>query len=467
MRNSKEQPQPQALDLEEAVLGAIMIEQNILNKVIGIVEPDDFYKDIHQIIFSAILDLDQAGKPIDILTVSNALETTGNLKEVGGPAHIAELSSKTSTAAHIVGHALIVKEKSVQRKYINLANDLIKSAYDSDDIANLISLVNDRQDEITESLFQSDGISYQDAMKESLREAEQRQKLSQKGEYSGITTPLVVLNQITNGFQKGELVVLAGRPSMGKTALALAIAKKAALAGERVLLFSLEMKGVRLTDRALIGESGVDPDNFKSGKLSEQDWNELEKAQERLSTAGIYLYDTSGINLDFIRSRSRIMKKKDRCGMVIIDYLGLIDSKHNKNMNREQEVAEISKRSKALAMELDIPVILLSQLNRSCELRADKRPNLSDLRESGAIEQDADLVGLIFRAEHYEIFEYDDGVSTKNIGELNIAKNRNGKTKTIKFKYNKSMTQIYDMEPPGIVIPQEEISFKDRQFSDS
>jgi len=466
MRKSKEQPQPQAPELEKAVLGAIMIESNILNQVIGIIQPDDFYQDIHKIIFSAILDLDRQDKPIDILTVTEAIRRDEKLKEIGGPAYIAQLSGKVATGEHITGHARIVKEKSIQRKYIALGNELINSANNSDDIADLINLVNDSQDQITDSLYQSEGTPVLDSTDESLKEAEQRQKLALKGEFTGITTPLVELNRITGGFQKGELIVLAGRPSMGKTALALAIAKKAALAGEKILMFSLEMKSVRLTDRILIGESGIDPDDFKAGKISDQDWIELEKARNKLSTAGIHIYDSSLVNMDYIRSRSRIMKKKDQCDMVIIDYLGLIDSRYNKNQNREQEVAEISRRLKALAMELDVPVIILSQLNRSCELRADKRPNLSDLRESGAIEQDADLVGLIFRPEYYGI-ETVNNASTKNIGELNIAKNRHGRSKTIKFKYNKSMTEIYDMEPPGTVIPEENIDFKNRQFSDS
>lgn len=455
---------PQAPDLEKAVLGAVMIEKDILNEITGIIAPEDFYRESHQIIFSAILDLDRNNKPIDILTVTESLRSAGKLEEVEGPAYIAQLASKVATGAHITGHARIIKDKSIQRKFIEFGNDLNKLAYDPDDIEDLIILANNNLEEITESLYKTEGISLQDSIDDFMKEAEQRQKLAAKGECIGINTPLADLTNITGGFQRGELIVLAGRPSMGKTALALAAAKKAAQEGNYVLLFSLEMKAIRLTDRLMTGESEVDPNDIKKGKLSEQDWERLENARGILRDKRIRIYDDPIMNVEYIRARSRIMKKKGQCDMIIIDYLGLIDSKVNKNQLREQVVADISRRSKSLAGELNVPVILVSQLNRGVESRQNKRPLLSDLRESGAIEQDADLVGLIFRPEYYEILEYDDHTSTKNTGELNIAKNRNGKTKTIMFKHNESMTQIYDMPRPGDQEPVHEVDFKTRQF---
>jgi replicative DNA helicase len=457
---------PQAPDLEKVVLGAIMIEKNILNDITGIIGPKDFYLENHCIIFEAILDLDRDDKPIDILTVTEFLRSAGKLKEVDGPAYIAHLSGTASTADHITGHAHIIKQKSIQREFIKLGNDLNKLAYNPNDIEDLITLVNDKLEEITESLYKTEGIELQDSINNSLKEAKQRQKLTTEGKCIGIRTPLLELTKLTDGFQKGELIVLAGRPSMGKTALALVIAKKAAMDGNYVLFFSLEMKNERITDRLLIGTSEIDPADFKGGTLSKQDWERLEKARVFFKDSRIRYYDDSIMNIEYIRARSRIMKKKNKCDMIIIDYLGLVDAKFNKNQNREQVVSEISRRAKHLAGELNVPIILISQLNRSCELRADKRPHLSDLRESGAIEQDADLVMLVYRPEFYEILEYDDGSSTKRIGELNIAKNRNGRTKTIKFKYNGSMTQIYDMPRPGDEEPVYDEDYKTRQFKD-
>jgi replicative DNA helicase len=457
---------PQAVDFEESVLGAVMIEKDILNEITGSIAPEDFYLEIHQIIFSAILDLDRNNKPIDILTVTESLRNAGKLNEVEGPAYIAHLSGKVATGEHIAGHARIIKQKSIQRKFIEFGNDLVKKAY-TNNIEDLIVLTNDKLEEITESLYKTEGIELKDSIDDFMKEAQQRQELYKRGEFIGICTPLVELTRLTGGFQRGELIVLAGRPSMGKTALALAAAKKAAQEGNYVLLFSLEMKAIRLSGRLMTGESEVDPNDVKRGKISEQDWQRLENASGILQDKRIRIYDDPLMNIEYIRARSRVMSKKRQCDMIIIDYLGMIYSKPEKNQLREQVVADISRRSKSLAGELDVPVILVSQLNRSCELRSDKRPHLSDLRESGAIEQDADLVGLIFRPEYYEILEYADNISTKNTGELNIAKNRNGETKTIKFKYNESMTQIYDMPRPGEIEPVDNKDFKTSQYADN
>lgn len=459
---------PQALDLEQAILGAVMIEKESLDEVIGVLSPDDFYKESHRIIYEAILDLDRDEKQIDILTVTESLEKTKKLTKAGGSLYITQLTGKVATAQHIQEHVLIVKEKSLQRQLIAFGNNLIRSSYDPEDIEDLIILANHDFEEIIKALYGATGvISFKNLLKDSLEEAEQRQKLAAKGEQTGINTPLVDLTKLTGGFQPGELIIFAGRPSMGKSSFALAACKKAAQEKKHVLFFSLEMKSVRLTDRILIGETDMEPEDFKTGKIGEGDWVQLEKGRGNLQDLGIYIFDSPLINIDYIRAKSRVMSKKRQCDMIIIDYLGLIDSKDNKNKIREQEVAEISRRTKLLAMELDIPVILLSQLNRSCELRSDKRPQLSDLRESGAIEQDADIVAFLYRPEYYGLND-DQGYKVKGIGEVIIAKNRNGRTGSIKFKHNKAMTNIYDMPRPGEEDkePIDSLDFKTRQFND-
>lgn len=448
--NDQENISPQALDLEKAVLGALMIEKNILDEIIGIITPEDFYNEAHQDVYRTILELDRKDEPIDLLTVSESLNKSSKLKDIGGPAYITQLISGVATADHITGHARIIKEKSLQRKLIKLGNNLIKDGDDPEDIKDLISFASNHLEEITESLYSSTrGSSFGDFLNQSLKEAEQRQVLANKGQSSGIRTPLADLTKATNGFQPGELIILAGRPSMGKSAFAVAATKTAAKAGKNVLLFSLEMKGTRLTDRILIGEADINPDDFKIGKLSDEDWQKLEKALEQLQEYGIHIFDSPLINIDYIRARGRVMSKKGKCDMIIIDYLGLIDSKPDSKKIREQEVAEISRRAKLMAMELNIPVILLSQLNRSCELRSDKRPHLSDLRESGAIEQDADLVAFLFRPAYYGFNRNQEGESLEGVGELIVAKNRNGRSGTIMFKHNESLTRIFDMPRPG------------------
>lgn len=456
---------PQALDLEQAVLGAIMLERESLDEVIGSISLEDFYKDAHQIIYKMILQLDRDNEPIDILTVTEALNKAKNLEEVGGPLYITQLTSKVATAQHIQGHARIIKEKSVQRQLIKFGNDLIKSAYE-EDVEDLITSTNHNLDEITKSLYgTTGGTLFQDFLNKSIQEAEHRKVLAKEGGVSGIKTPLTDLNKVTGGFQPGELIIFGGRPSMGKSSFALAAAKKAAQEGNHVLFFSLEARGARLADKFLLGESNLDPEDFKNGKLNQEDWVKLEKAFRCLQDFGIHIFDSSLINIEYIRARSRVMKKKGQCNLIIIDYLQLIDGK-SKDGNREREIAEVSRRAKLLAMELDIPIILLSQLNRSCELRGDKRPHLSDLRESGAIEQDADLVAFLYRPEYYGLRD-EQGNNLKGIGELIVAKNRNGRMGTIQFKYNESMTQIYDMPRPGEIEPVDNRDFKNRQFSDS
>ncbi len=452
--NEIEKMPPQAIELEEAILGAIMLEKDAIDEVINLISPECFYKEAHQEIYKAILKLSQDNKAIDILTVTEFLKRIGKLEEIGGPYYITQLTSKVATATNIIDHALIIKEKAIQRELIHYANELIKTCYQDTDIEGMLIQANDRIEKITEFAYgQGESKSFRDLIAESLKQYEERERLAKIGKVSGIRTPLADLTRLTNGWQNGDLVIIAGRPSMGKTAFALAAAKMAVKEDKHVCIYSVEMKGVRLTDRILCGETDIDPDKYRKGGLSSNDWTKIEKSLNRLEKFKIHINDNSLINPEYVKARSRIMKKKGKCDLIIIDYLGLIDPGRFKDRNREQEVAEISRKFKILAMDLNIPVILISQLNRSCEARTDKRPHLSDLRESGALEQDADFVGFLYRPEYYGFTEDDQNNSLKGLGELIISKQRNGRVGTIEFKYNESMTRIYDLSREGEAEP--------------
>lgn len=437
---------PQAIELEEAILGALMLERDAIDEVINILSPECFYKEAHQEIYKAILRLSQDNKAIDILTVSEFLRSAGKLEEIGGPFYVTQLTGKIATATNIIDHALIIKQKSIQRDLINYASDLIKTSYQDQDIEDVLLKATDKLEKITEFAYgENENGSFRDLLNESLRQYEERERLAKIGKVYGIRTPLADLTRLTNGWQSGDLIIIAGRPSMGKTAFALAAAKMAAKEDKHVCIYSLEMKGVRLTDRILCGEAEIDPEKYRKGELSPDEWAKIEQSLNKLETLKIHINDNSLINPEYIKARCRIMRKKGKCDLVIIDYLGLIDPGKSKDRNREQEVAEVSRKFKLLAMDLNIPVILISQLNRSCEARTDKRPHLSDLRESGAIEQDADFVGFLYRPEYYGFDEDDRNNSLKGMGEFIISKQRNGRIGTIEFRYNQSMTRIYDL----------------------
>jgi replicative DNA helicase len=439
---------PQACDLEEAVLGALMLEPEAIDNVVGL-KPCHFYKDAHQKIFESILKLHTGNNPIDILTVCEELRKSDQLEGIGGPYQVGLLTSKVASASHVDFHSKIIKQKYIQRELIRISSEINNKAYeDSCDVDDLIGFSANAIEKVISD--DSDTVlakSWNDLLKETIGLAETREVLRKKGEVSGIETPLKTLTKYTGGWQNGDLIVLAARPSQGKTAFCISILKKAAFAGESPCLFSLETVDVKLADRIIVGESKVSYDNYKMGLMEPWEWVKISNAYSKLLNLNIHIDDKSNASMDYIKNKCRILKKKGKCSLILIDYLQLAQEEKTKNTIREQEVAIMSRKAKLMAKELDVPVIILSQVNRGVESRSgDKRPQLSDLRESGAIEADADLVMFIFRSEYYGILEDQDGNSLRGVGEIIVSKNKEGKVGPIKFRYNESLTVIYDFE---------------------
>lgn len=436
---------PQAVELESAIIGAVLLEKRAIEIAQGIINSQMFYENIHRTIFEAIEFLADNNQPVDLLTVVNQLQKSGNLDSVGGAANVANLSMKVVSSAHLEYHCRIVAQKYIERKAIEYMSEAIGSCFDEttdiDDVLSETSLKIEKLQEL--GIGQLDARQLREIMRQTISEMYERKEKHKKGLNSGITTGLADLNRVTGGWQKSNLVVIAGRPSMGKTAIALHFAKSAAKYGTPVTIFSLEMSDVLLGNRLILSESNVSPNDFKLGTFSAQDAMEIEKAVGRLFNYPVYIDSTPSVTMDYIRNRCRLLKKQGKCEMVIIDYLQLIEDSGNKNSVREQEVAKMSRKAKLLAKELDIPILLLAQLSRKVEERANKKPMLSDLRESGAIEQDADMCIFIYREEYY------NSNATKGKGNLIIAKYRDGYTGEIDFAYNESMTKIYDCDTTG------------------
>jgi replicative DNA helicase len=437
---------PQAIELEEAVLGAILCEKEAFSSIEEILNDTDFYHTQHQMVFRAVQELNRAQKPIDILTVVEEMKNKGQLEEVGGPVFIAQLTEKVASSAHLVFHAQIVKEKSIQRQAILLGQEINVKISNSEDIGDVLFQLGKGAEALQEALIgKMKGAHISSSIKGAIESMYSRIELARKNIRSGIDTGLNDLNKKTNGWQGSDLVIIAARPAMGKTAIALHYAKSAARQGIPVAIFSLEMSDISLANRLLLSECDVDPEHFKSGYLTNEEVKQIEQAAGSLWKLPIYVDDNPCVSMDYIRSKSRLLNKQGKCNMIIADYLQLASGEREKNGNREQEVAQMSRTAKITAKELNIPFILLSQLNRGNESRPDKKPLLSDLRESGAIEQDADIVCFIHRPEYYGIPVTDkNGNAETNYGEIIIAKHRNGATGTVKFKHNDGMTQFFD-----------------------
>ena len=434
---------PQAPELEEAILGAIMIEKDAYSEVSDLLDAESFYKPAHQKIYEAISKLAMNQEPIDMHTVTEQLRKNGTIDDIGGPYYITLLTAKVSSAAHLEYHARIVAQKYLARELIRISTDIQNNAFDNEaDVDDVIFEASSQIEKLQEITFrQTETQTLSEVLNKSIAEMYVRKSKHEKGEQTGINTGLFDLNRTTGGWQKGDLIVLAGRPSMGKTALMLHFAKSASKHGTPVVVFELEMTDVKLADRLLISESNVCPNNYKLGKLTPADIQSIEKAGGILEKYPILIDGNRNATMDYIRNRSRLLKKQGKCEMVVIDYLGLVEAQGKKNSIREQEVADMSRKALLLAKELNVPVILLSQLSRKVEERANKKPILSDLRESGAIEQDADVVIFIYRGEYY------NKNAEKGVGNLIIAKCRNGEVGEIDFAYNESMTRIFDYVP--------------------
>jgi len=436
---------PHAVDFEEAILGAIIIEKKAFEIASETVTSEMFYLKTNEMIFEACKCLDSEQKPIDLLSVIEKLRQNGTLEEVGGVTFISELSQIVVSSSHLEYHCRIVAQKYLARKAIEYMNESVSQCFDeTNDIDDVIADISLKIEKLQESTFvKSETTQLRDVMKQSIEQMYERKDNYDKGLQTGINTGLADLNRITGGWQKSNLIIIAGRPSMGKTAIALHFAKSAARMGVPVVIFELEMTDVKLSDRLLISESNVDPNSFKVGRLTNDELKSIELAVGKLYDYKINIDSNSVVTMDYIRNRSRLLKKQGKCEMIIIDYLQLIEDSGAKNTNREQEVARMSRKAKLLAKELDIPVLLLAQLSRKVEERSNRKPMLSDLRESGAIEQDADIVIFIYRDEYY------NENSDKGKGNLIIAKYRDGYTGEIDFAYNESMTNIFDCDKIG------------------
>ena len=428
---------PQSLPLEEAVLGAIMLDKDALPTVIDILSKESFYRDAHVLIYKAMMGLFSDTQPIDLLTVTEQLRSMGKLDEAGGPVYLIELTNRVASSANIEYHARIIAQKHIQRELIRVSNEVIRDAYeDTTDVFNLLDKAEKGLFDITQNNLSRNYESMQTLARRAL---EQMEALKDREEgLTGVPTGFVKLDRLTSGWQPSDLIIMAARPGMGKTSLVLALARNAAMDyGRGIAIFSLEMSNVQLVQRLISLEAEISGEKMRSGKLEDYEWQQMNTAIEKLSTAPIYIDDTAGINIFELRAKCRRMKMQHDISMVIIDYLQLMSGGgDNQKGNREQEVSAISRSLKALAKELSVPVIALSQLSRAVETRGgNKKPQLSDLRESGSIEQDADMVAFIYRPEYYGIEEDEEGQSLKGVGELIVAKNRHGAQETVKMRW--------------------------------
>lgn len=439
---------PQNIEAEQAVLGAMFLEQEALTVAFEILSVEDFYRAAHQKVFQVILTLFDKGKPVDLVTVTSELADQNVLDEVGGVSYLAELANSVPTAANVEYYARIIEEKSILRRLIRTATTIATDGYSRED--EVEDLLNEAERKILEVSQKKNTKGFQN-IKDVLVATYDKIELlhNRKGDVTGIPTGFTELDRMTAGFQKNDLIIVAARPSVGKTAFALNIAQNVATkTDESVAIFSLEMGAEQLVMRMLCAEGNINAQRLRTGDLTAEDWAKLTMAMGSLSNAGIYIDDTPGIRVSEVRAKCRRLKQESGLSMILIDYLQLIQGSGNRGENRQQEVSDISRSLKALARELEIPVIALSQLSRGVESRQDKRPMMSDIRESGSIEQDADIVAFLYRDDYY-----DKETEKKDIIEIIIAKQRNGPVGTVELafvkEYNKFVNMERRMEEPG------------------
>jgi replicative DNA helicase len=423
---------PHNLEAERAVLGAILLENESLPKAIELLSPTDFYKEGHRKIFSTMLTLFDRSEPVDLLTLSEELRRRGGLEEVGGPAALAALVEEAATAAHLLSYAGIVREKAVLRELIHVATDIIGQGYQAaEDVDSILDHAERMIFQISERRMESTAVPVRAILKETFEYIEALYE--RKEHVTGLPTGFDKLNELTSGFQPSDLIIIAGRPSMGKTAFALNIAQHVGIELKRTaLIFSLEMSKEQLVQRLLCAEARVDSHKVRTGYLDQRDWRPLTNAAGRLADAPIFIDDTPALSILEARAKARRVKSEHGLDLVVVDYLQLMRGRGGVE-NRQQEISEISRSLKALAKELRLPVIALSQLSRAVETRQtrDYRPQLSDLRESGALEQDADVVIFLYRPDRYGI-QTEEG---ENYAEVIIGKQRNGPIGTVKLTF--------------------------------
>ena len=438
---------PQALELEEDVLGAIMLEKDAYSLISDILKPDYFYKTAHQKIFEAIVELAMHQNPVDMHTVTEMLRKKGTIDDVGGPYYITLLTSRVSSAAHLIYHSQIIVQKYLARELIRLSSDIQTKAFDEKmDVDDLMQEAEGKLFEITQQNMKKDVVQINPVIEEArtrMKEAARRQGSS------GIASGFTDLDKITSGWQKSDLIIIAARPAMGKTAFVLSMAKNMAVdLNIPVAVFSLEMSNVQLVNRLLMNVCSLEGEKIKNGQLTNEEWEKFDKDVNMLYDASIYIDDTPSLSVFELRSKARRLVKEHKIQCIIIDYLQLMNASGMSFGSREQEVSMISRSLKGLAKELDLPIIALSQLNRGVEGRAGiegKKPQLSDLRESGAIEQDADMVCFIHRPEYYGLKTDADGNSNEGIAEIIISKHRNGATGEVRLKFKNVFAKFLNL----------------------
>jgi len=440
---------PQALDLEEAVLGAMLIDKKGVDEVIDLLQPEAFYKTAHQYIFESIFNLFQNSQPIDLLTVSADLRKKGKLDVAGGDFYLIQLTQKIASSAHIEFHARIILQKYIQRSLIRISNEIIESSYkESIDVFDLLDEAESKLYDVTQGNIKRSSDTAQNLVMLAKKKIEE---IANQEGLSGVSTGFQKLDDLTSGWQPSDLIIIAARPGMGKTALTLSMARNIAVTKQiPVAFFSLEMSSVQLITRLISAETGLSSEKLRTGKLADHEWKQLNVKVGDLEKAPLFIDDTPALSIFDLRAKARRLASQHGIKLIVVDYLQLMTAgSSNKAGNREQEISTISRNLKSLAKELEIPVIALSQLSRAVETRGGtKRPQLSDLRESGAIEQDADIVSFIYRPEYYGIEEWDDEDHSPSAGqaEFIVAKHRNGGLDNIRMKFVGNLGKFEDFE---------------------
>ena len=437
---------PQAVDLEEAILGSLMLEKDAFITVSDFLKPECFYKEAHQKIYRGIQNLSLNNEPVDILTVSEEMKRLGELEEIGGYYYLAQLTSKVASAAHIEFHARIVVQKYIQRELIRVCTDIQNKAYDeATDVADLVDMAQKQVFEIAEGNIKKETTAINALIDEAIKGIEIAGKRADG--LSGVPSGFNALDEVTSGWQPSDLVIIAARPAMGKTAFVLSMARNMAVKHHQaVAIFSLEMSAVQLVNRLIASETELSAEKLKTGRLTDEEWQQLHSRIKALVEAPILVDDTPALSIFELRAKCRRLKQKYGIKVLIIDYLQLMTAGADMRGNREQEVSLISRQLKIIAKELSIPVMALSQLNRGVESRPDKKPMLSDLRESGSIEQDADMVMFIHRPEKYGITVDNEGNSLLGIATIIIAKHRSGAVGEVNLRFRAELTQFCDLD---------------------
>lgn len=440
---------PQAVEIEEVVLGALMLERDALSTVIDILKPESFYRDAHKLIYEAIVELFNNTEPVDIKTVVHQLRKTGNLEVVGGAYYIANLTTKVNSAANIEYHARIISEQSIKRELIKISTEIQQEAYeDTIDVFKLLDKAEQSLFDVSESHIRKNYDKMSSLLNQAIQEIEDRK--NKEDGLTGVPSGFTALDRVTSGWQASDLVIIAARPGMGKTAFVVSAIRNAAIEFNKpAAIFSLEMSSVQLVNRLVSAEAELESEKLKRGDLQEYEWEQLLHKTKRLSDAPIFIDDTPGLSILELRAKARRLVAQHGVSLIVIDYLQLMSGDTSKNAggNREQEIAQISRALKGIAKELNVPVLALSQLSRAVETRGgDKRPQLSDLRESGSIEQDADMVMFLYRPEYYGITQSEDGMPLTGTGEVIIAKHRNGRLENVQLKFIGKFTKFADLD---------------------